>query len=65
MIDLDAYTANIHALRSIAGDDVSLMAVLASVIWIEKSWRHGEQMARAAGAAAIAAGAIMAVTSAI
>ena len=45
--------------------NLSLMAVLAGVIWIEKSWRHGEQMARAAGAAAIAAGAIMAVTSAI
>jgi predicted metal-binding membrane protein len=45
--------------------NVSLMAVLAGVIWIEKSWRHGEQMARAAGAAAIAIGAIMGIASAV
>jgi predicted metal-binding membrane protein len=45
--------------------NLPLMAVLAGVIWIEKSWRHGEQMARAAGAAAIAAGAIMGIASAL
>lgn len=37
--------------------NLPLMAALAGVIWIEKIWRHGPRMARAAGWAAIAGGA--------
>ena len=37
--------------------NLPLMATVAGVIWIEKTWRHGERMAQAAGWAAIAAGA--------
>jgi predicted metal-binding membrane protein len=45
--------------------NVWLMAVLAGVIWIEKSWRHGEQMASAAGTTSITVGTIMAIAAAV
>jgi alanine racemase len=51
VIDLDAYTANIHALRSIVGDDVALMAVVKA-----DAYGHG---AVECGRAAIEAGAWM------
>ena len=45
--------------------NVWLMALLAGVIWIEKSWRRGEEMARAAAAAAIASGTIVIIAAAL
>src|SRR5688572_26742791 len=51
VIDLDAYASNINVLRSIAGDDVALMAVVKA-----DAYGHG---AVECGRAAIEAGAAM------